>query len=211
MIAMVLPPIHEKLNWVLSTGSVGVFTPLGSVPGEPSWKLPRLPINDAVASLSLVRLTSTKRMSVCTWDGNSGSSDGSTLVLVRAAVALPWTNTMLWRGSLAQAVQTIRLVAPGAMPVSKKDELPLACTSAILGSPMARRVIATGDCTSCCSPSPISMTGGKRPSAVQLPVTAKAVFIDSPISIKAPKTGLNFGQERLCMHLDPYSVIGFVG
>ncbi len=40
--------------------------------------------------------------------------------LVNAEVAWPLTNTMLWRGSLEQAVQTIRLVAPGSTPVSRK-------------------------------------------------------------------------------------------
>ncbi|MNN32104.1 hypothetical protein D3C81_1458160 [compost metagenome] len=89
MIAMVLPPTHEKLNSELSTGRRGCGTPSigGKVPGEPNRKLPRVPISEAVASLSLVRLTSTKRMSVCTCDGRLGSSEGREPVM--AAVAAP--------------------------------------------------------------------------------------------------------------------------
>lgn len=72
-----------------------------------------------LASLSLVRLTSTKRISVCTWLGSNGSSEGGRDKLLSADVALPLTNTMLWRGALVQAVHTIRLVAPLATPVSR--------------------------------------------------------------------------------------------
>ncbi len=211
MIAMVLPPTQEKLNSELSTGRRGCGTPSigGSVPGEPNRKLPRVPISDAVASLSLVRLTSTKRMSVCTCDGRVGSSDGT--LLVSAVVAAPWTKTMACCGCAEQAVQTIRLVAPGPTPVSKKDEPPLACTSAIFGSPTASRVIATGDCISCWKPSPISITEGRRGSAEQLPTAATAVSIVNPNNSKARSAGFNVGLSRLCMHVNPCAVMGFVG
>ncbi|MCY1429530.1 hypothetical protein D9M71_454510 [compost metagenome] len=159
-----------RLKLSLFTGIDGVTMPpmVGKVLGEPNSQLPRMPKIEAEASLSLVRLTSTKRISVCTWLGSNGSSEGTDGTLVSADVALPLTNTMLWRGVFEQAVQTIRLVVPGAMPVSMNALLPLGCTSAIFGSPTASCVTGTGLRSSFCSPWPTSYVDGQLSSCEQL-------------------------------------------
>ncbi|MNT23792.1 hypothetical protein D3C72_1592300 [compost metagenome] len=115
---------------------------------------------------------------------------------------------MLCRGALAQAVQTIRLVAPAPMPVSRNAWLPLTRTSAIFGSPTAIRVIATGDCTSCCRPSPTSSTAGSGPSAAQLPVAASAAVTGMPLSKVAQIKPLNNGIIRLCIKAVPCTIQG---
>ena len=169
------------LKFSALTGNLKMPSEGDSKLGLPRKKLLPMPRILVLASLSLVRLTSTKRISVCTWLGSVGSSEGDSDWLVSAEVALPLTNTMLWRGVVEQPVHTIRLVAPLPTPVSRKWRSPLTRTSAIFGSPMARRVIATGDCSSVCKPSPTSITAGNWPRALQLP--------DAPIAMPRGRHG----------------------
>src|SRR5476651_779508 len=214
---LLLPPPQTMLKLLLFSGMAGTTPPTvpgdtvtpGTVPGEPNRKLPEpLPKIEVLASLSLVRLTSTKRISVCTWLGNSGSSDGGAAASVINAVALPRTNTMLCRGEVEHAVQTIRLVAPGPTPVSRKPSLPPGVTSATFGSPTANRVMATEERTSCCIPCPTSNTGGNAASPEHPALAAIAESTRKPAITKAHATPFKTSTERLLMSCNPCSGSG---
>lgn len=172
---MLNTPLSSGISGLVTGTLPGVTLVPGTVPGEPiSELLEPLKNNRAPASLSLVRLTSTKRISAWIWLGNSPSIDGSACAPARSAVARPRTKTMVWRGSLAQLVHRLRLVAPGPMALSSRALLPTACTSATFGSPTAARLMLTGRRSSCCRPWSISITAGTRGKAEQPPVAARA-------------------------------------
>ncbi|MNJ34041.1 hypothetical protein D3C77_287390 [compost metagenome] len=168
------------------------------VPGDPISELfEPLKNSRAPASLNLVRLTSTKRMSACTWLGKVGSWDGGSAVSAMSAVAAPLTNSMAWRGVLEQAVQSIRLVAPGLSAVNTMAWSPLACTSAIFASPTATRVMLTGARNSCCKPWSISMTPGNCASAAQPLLAAWAMDTVVPVHRATHSNCLITRTERL--------------
>ncbi|MNH12203.1 hypothetical protein D3C79_717380 [compost metagenome] len=164
-----LPPPQTMLKTVSSRGIDGVtlgtepgLTDVpGTVPGEPiRLLLEPLKNNRAPASLYLVRRTSTKRMSACTWLISCASCDGKKLSSAMSALARPLTNTMARCGDGAHAVHSIRVVLPWPTAVITTPRSPLACTSATFGSPTATRLIASGRRSSCCRPWSISMTEG---------------------------------------------------
>ena len=67
--ALTRPPPKPMLKYLLLAGGPPVMTfsaVVISEPGEPNRKLLPMPKIEVLASCSLVRLTSTKRISVCT-------------------------------------------------------------------------------------------------------------------------------------------------
>ncbi|MCY1404738.1 hypothetical protein D9M71_199540 [compost metagenome] len=150
---LLLPPPQTMLKPPLSSGMRGAMPPTwpgvtvtrGTVPGAPNRKLLEpVPKMEVLASFSLLRLTSTKRMSVCTWLGGAERAASTSSSAVRSAVALPSTNSMLLRASALHSVHTLRLVAPACLPVTRKPRGPTSWTSAISGSPTASRLIGSG-------------------------------------------------------------------
>lgn len=162
--------------------SPGVTRVPGTVPGDPIRLLfEPLKNSRAPASLYLLRCTSTKRISACTWLGSCWSCADSIVSSAMSALARPLTNSMARCGAGAQAVHSIRLVLPGPTAVSNTARSPLAWTSATLGSPTATRLMATGRRSSCCRPWSISITEGNWLNAAQ-PLSA-AWAIGSTVSI----------------------------
>ena len=176
--ALTLPPPKPILKYLALATGPPVMIPsavLRNEPGEPNRKLLPMPKIEVLASCSLVRLTSTKRISVCTCTGKVGSSEGGNAVPVKPEAALPLTNSMVWCGSFEQALQTIRLVVPEAIPVSKKALGPLERISAMVGSPTAMREILTGKPIAFWAPWATSSTDGKALKAAQFSPAAKAI------------------------------------
>lgn len=163
-----LPPPKIRLNPELPVPKVPP-RPLPSaltlmsprLPGAPSTqRLPPRRTNEVLACFSLLRLTSTKRISVCTWFGSSSAAPAVNAGAPRVStLPRPSTSTRLRNGSGLQPVQISRLVEPCSLPVTRKPRRSSNCTSAIFGSPMASRSIGTARRRSRCCP------GRRRPAA----------------------------------------------
>ncbi|MCY1460770.1 hypothetical protein D9M71_783560 [compost metagenome] len=95
---MLLPPPQMMLKppaglpKVPSSPPPGVTEMLLRLPGAPSTKrFEPWRTREVLACLSLPRLTSTKRMSVCTWLGTGSASRGSSRDCASDALAVPST------------------------------------------------------------------------------------------------------------------------
>ncbi|MNN30196.1 hypothetical protein D3C81_1438370 [compost metagenome] len=142
---MLKPPLSRGIDGRMPLTWPGDTVTSGTVPGAPNRKLLEpVPKIEVLACFSLLRLTSTKRMSVCTWLIGAVCMVCVSSASARSAVARPSTNSMLLRASALHSVQTLRLVVPACLPVTRKPRVPSNWTSATSGSPTARRWIGSG-------------------------------------------------------------------